>query len=335
MTFINSRLVVSLFIFMVSLGAAYGMLQPLTHDSARDPSQKLHTELNDAFAKYWKERTGTDVSIRQARSKSGKTVDATVDGLDITALDLSYDGNTLGKKARFIPPEWKPLPQNSPYASPYISTIVFLVRKGNPKGLKDWDDLLRPGVEILASNPESEDGRWSYLAAWGYALKQSDGDEAVAREFVKNLFANVKLPDSEPGKGDAMISFIEGDIGDLLLAWENEAHLLVREKGADKLEIVVPSMSIAAERSISVTASGRSGARDVAAAYIDYLYTRQAQDIAARHYYRPRDPLTNAKYGAQFPPLALFTIDEVFGGWRKVEQIHFAKGRFFEQIQSN
>ncbi len=291
--------------------------------------------MNDSFARHWKARTGADVIVRQARSRSGKAVDASVDGLNIVALALLYDRNMLDGKTRFIPLEWKPVAQNSAYASPYVSTIVFLVRKGNPKGLKDWDDLLRPGVEVLVSNPEFvEDGRWSYLPTWGYALKQSDNDEAAAREFVRNLFANVKLPGSDSGKRGATAAFVEHGVGDLLLAWENEAHLLVKEKGTDKYEIVVPSVSIAAERSISVTASG-SGARDVAAAYIDYLYTHQAQDTAARHYYRPRDPLAKAKYEAQFPPTTLFTIDEVFGGWRKAEQVHFAKGGIFEQIRSN
>ncbi len=343
MTFINSRLVVSLFIFLVSLGAAYGTLQPLTHNSASDSSQKLHAELNGAFARHWKARTGADVIVRQARSKSGKPVDAAVDGLNITALALFDDKNMAnGKAAHFIPPEWKPLSQNSPHASPYVSTIVFLVRKGNPKGLKDWDDLLRPGVEVLTSNPEStEDGRWSYLAAWGYALMQSGRDEMAAREFVRNLFANVKLSDSEPGKanaktrGGASATFVERGVGDVLLAWENDAHLLVKEKGRDKFEIVVPSISIAAERSVSVAAGGGSGTRDAAAEYIDYLYTHQAQEIAARHYYRPRDPFISAKYAAQFPSTELFTIDEVFGGWRKAEQMHFARGGLFDQIRGN
>lgn len=335
MTFINSRLVVSLFIFLVSLGAAYGTLQPLTHDSVSDPSQKLHADLNQAFARQRKARTGAGVSIRQAQSKSGKPVHAAIDGLNITALALSYDRNTAGEKIRFIPPEWKLLPQSSPYASPYISTIVFLVRKGNPKGLRDWDDLLRPGVEVIASNPEStEDGRWSYLAAWGYALKRPGSDEADALEFVKNLFANIRPLNSESGKKGAIIDFVERGAGDVLLAWENEAHLLAREKGADKFEIIVPSVSIAAERPISVVASG-SGARDVAVAYIDYLHTPPAQDIAARHYYRPRNALASAKYGAQFPSAELFTIDDVFGGWQKAQKTHFAKGGLFEQIQSH
>ncbi|SEK60666.1 sulfate ABC transporter substrate-binding protein [Nitrosovibrio tenuis] len=336
MTFINSRLVVSLFIFLVSLGAAYATLHPFSHGSAHDPARRLHMDLNDAFATHWKGRTGVNVSIRLARNKSGEPVHALVDGLNIITLALSYDKTTPDGKPGIIPLRWQPLPRNSSYASPYTSTIVFLVRKGNPKGLSDWDDLVRSGTEVITSNPKySENGRWSYLAAWGYALKQSGGDEAAALEFVKRLFANIKPSDSKSGKRDATAAFVEQGLGDVLLVWENEAHLLTHEKGEEKFEIIVPPVSIVAERPISVIANGGSSASDVAVAYIDYLYTHPAQDIAAKHYYRPRDTAVSATYADRFPATELFTIDDVFGGWHNAEKVHFARGGVLEQIQSN
>lgn len=274
-----------------------------------------------------------DISVKFAQSKSGKPIRAVLDGLSVTALALSYDVNKLHEKNRFIAAAWnQTLSRNAHHASPYTSTIVYLVRKGNPKGLTDWDDLLRPGVEVVTPNPKtSESGRWNYLAAWGYALSQTDRNEAVAFEFVRRLFANVR---------SLVISdFVDRGIGDVLLVWENEAHLLVRQTsvgGADNFEVVTPSVSIVAEPTISVVdaVTGRNSAREAATAYIDYLYTPQAQEIASKNFYRLRDAQVAARYANQFPTLELFTVDDVFGGWQQAEKIHFAKGGIFEQIQN-
>ena len=333
MVFIKSRIAVIVTIFLVSLGAAYAALHTFSHSLSHNPSQALYADLNNAFATHWKARTGVDVGIRLAQSKSGKPIRIVLDGLDVTTLDLSYDAKKLLEKNRFIAPAWNhALPQNPPHASPYTSTIVFLVRKGNPKGLIDWDDLLRTGIEVVTPNPRvSESGRWNYLAVWGYALRQPGSSEAAALEFVRKLFANVRSP--------ATTDFVEHGVGDVLLTWENEAHLLVRQASAgeaDKFEIITPSMSIVAEPTVSVlnAAADRNSTREVATAYINYLYTPQAQDIAGKHYYRPRDARVGARYANQFPALELFTIDEVFGGWLQAEKIHFAKGGIFEQIQA-
>jgi sulfate/thiosulfate transport system substrate-binding protein len=337
MTFFDSRLVVSAFIFLASLGGAYGMLNTTFHDLAGDPSYRLHTDLNDAFVKHWKARTGATVRIAPAHSASGKPVRAVIDGLNMTTLVLSLHENALWKNPHLVP-LWEPVSPDTHFASPYTSTIVFLVRKGNPKGIKDWNDLLHPGTHIVTSNPKtSENGRWSYLAAWGYGLKQSSGDEAAALDFVKNLFAHVKALDydSESGKGGAITEFVEHGAGDVLLVWENEAHFLLQEKGADQLQIVTPSISIQAERPVSMAANGGGGVRDVAAAYADYLYTYQAQDIVAKHYYRPRNRMVYTKYADRFPPIDLFTVDEMFGGWHKARKIHFAAGGILEQIVGN
>lgn len=333
MSFIKSRIASIVFISLVSLGAAYAALHTFSHSSVHDPARELYADLNDAFATHWKARTGVDVSIRLAQSTSGKPVRVILDGLNVTTLALSYDVDALHEKGQFIPNSWKPLPQNLPYISPYTSTIVFLVRKGNPKELNDWNDLLRPGIEVITPDPKiSESGRWNYLAAWGYALRQPGGSEATALEFVRKLFANVRSP--------ATVDFVERDLGDVLLVWENEAHLLIQATsagGMDNFEIITPSVSIVAEPTVSVVdaLTDRNSTREVAAAYIAYLYTPQAQNIAGKHFYRPRDAQAGAKYANQFPALELFTIDDVFGGWRQAEKIHFAKGGIFEQIQSD
>lgn len=334
----QSHIAVIVVISLVSLGAAYAALQTFSPGLAHDPTRQLYADLNDAFATHWKARSGVDVNIRLAQSKSGKPIRAVLDGLSITTLALSYDVDRLREKNRFIAPVWNPTqPQNmvrsSLHASPYTSTIVFLVRKGNPKKLIDWDDLPRHGIEVVTPNPKiSDGGRWNYLAAWGYALRQPSGGEAAALEFVTKLFANIRSP--------ATADFVERDIGDVLLVWENEAHLLIRQtsaEGADKFEIITPSMSIVAEPTVSVVnaVADRNGAREVAAAYIDYLYTPQAQDIVGKHYYRPRDAQASAKYASQFPSLELFTIDEVAGGWQQAQKIHFARGGVFERIQGS
>ncbi len=335
MIFFDSRLVISVFIFLVSLGGAYGMLNTTLHDSVANPSETLHADLNEAFARHWRARTGATVRIRQAHTPSGRPVHAAIDGLNVTALVLSLPGKGFWENPNLIPSSWEPLAPDLHYASPYTSTIVFLVRKGNPKGIKDWNDLLHPGTQVIAPSPKtSENGRWSYLAAWGYALKQSGGNEAAALEFVKRLFANVISLDSKTGKGGAAAAFIEQGAGDILLAWESEAHFLVQEKGADHLEIVVPSISILAEHPISMAADGKGGTRDASAAYTEYLYTYHAQEIAAKHYYRPRNALVRAAYSERFPSINLFTVEEAFGGWHKAQKIHFAAGGVFEQIAS-
>uniref|UniRef100_A0A1W6STH6 Sulfate transporter subunit n=1 Tax=Nitrosospira lacus TaxID=1288494 RepID=A0A1W6STH6_9PROT len=334
----KSHIAVIVLISLVSLGAAYAALQTFSPVSAHDPARELYADLNEAFATHWKARSGVDISIGLARSKSGKPIRAVLDGLNIPTLALSYDVGKLREKNRFIAPAWnQTLPQNMPnfsvHASPYTSTIVFLVRKGNPKKLIDWNDLLRPDIEVVTPNPKiSDNGRWNYLAAWEYAFRQPDGGEAAALEFVRKLFAHIRSP--------APTDFIERGIGDVLLVWENEAHLLIRQasaEGAEKFEIVTPSMSIVAEPAVSVVSAvaDGNGAREVTTAYIDYLYTPQAQEIAGKHYYRPRDAQAEAKYASQFPALELFTLEEVAGGWQQAQKTHFAKGGIFEHIQRN
>lgn len=339
----SSRFAVGIFIVLVSLGAAYATLNNFSGRPASGSAGRLYEELNAAFAAHWKTRTGLDIKVEPARNKSGKPVHLTVDGLDIPALALSYDADKLHDKKRFIAPDLRQLLaqdfRTGPYPSAYTSTIVFLVRKGNPKELKDWSDLARPDIKVVTPNPKrSESGRWNYLAAWGYAMRQSGGNEQAAREFVTQLFANAEIVDYEGKKpGNSATAFVFRSMGDVLLTWENEAHLIAQNSGADKFEIVTPSISIVAEPTLSVVdavayvAYGK-GARGVAVSYIDYLYTPEAQHIAARHYYRPRDPAVAARYEDRFPHLELFTIDEVSGGWRKAQKIHFARGGVFDQI---
>ena len=316
---------------LLSLSAAFAALHGISESNSTNPSLAMYEDFNKAFIRHWKARSGVDVTIRHVRSKSGKPIRAAVDGLDVVTLALSYDAEALQKSGTFMLPDWqKPVPQNSPYTS----TIVFLVRKGNPKKLRDWDDLVRSGVAVVASNPKtSGDGRWNYLAAWGYAFKQSGGNDAAAFEFVKDLFANVKS--LERGTPEAVAAFVERGIGDVMLAWENEAHLLVSERGNDKFEVIAPTMSIRAEPTVNVVTEvdDRNGTRNVVNAYIDFLYTAKAQDIVGKYYYRPRDEKAAAKYATRFPPMNLFGIDEVFGGWKEARNTHFARGGVFDQIQ--
>ncbi len=298
-----------------------------------DPTRELYQDFNAAFARHWKARTGDNVSIKQSHGGSGKQARAVIDGLeaDVVTLALAYDVDALHDKARLIPADWqKRLPHN---ASPYTSTIVFLVRKGNPKGIKDWNDLVKPGIGVITPNPKTSGGaRWNYLAAWAYALKQPGGNDARAQDFVAKLFANVPVLDS--GARGSTTTFVERGIGDVLLAWENEAYLAVKELGPDKVEIVTPSLSILAEPPVSVVDkfADKHGARKVAEAYLQYLYSEEGQDIAGKNYYRPIDKKVAAKYAKTFANVKLITIDEVFGGWQKAQKTHFEDGGSFDQI---
>ena len=298
-----------------------------------DPTRELYQDFNAAFARHWKARTGDNVSIKQSHGGSGKQARAVIDGLeaDVVTLALAYDVDALHDKARLIPADWqKRLPHN---ASPYTSTIVFLVRKGNPKGIKDWNDLVKPGIGVITPNPKTSGGaRWNYLAAWAYALKQPGGNDARAQDFVAKLFANVPVLDS--GARGSTTTFVERGIGDVLLAWENEAYLAVKELGPDKVEIVTPSLSILAEPPVSVVDkfADKHGARKVAEAYLQYLYSEEGHDIAGKNYYRPIDKKVAAKYAKTFANVKLITIDEVFGGWQKAQKTHFEDGGSFDQI---
>jgi sulfate transport system substrate-binding protein len=298
-----------------------------------DPTRELYQDFNSAFARYWKAKTGQNVTVKQSHGGSGKQARAVIDGLeaDVVTLALAYDIDEINEKAKLIPENWqKRLPHNS---SPYTSTIVFLVRKGNPKGIKDWNDLVKPGVSVITPNPKTSGGaRWNYLAAWAYALKQKGGNEAKAKEFVSRLYKNVPVLDS--GARGSTTTFVQRGLGDVLLAWENEAYLAVNELGRDKFEIVTPSLSILAEPPVTVVDKvvDKKGTRKVAEAYLKYLYTTEGQEIAAKHYYRPTDKKVGAKYAKTFAKVKLITIDEVFGGWRKAQKTHFADGGVFDQI---
>jgi len=299
-----------------------------------DPTRELYQDINAAFATHWKAKTGDDVTIRQSHGGSGKQARAVIDGLDadIVTLALAYDIDAIAEKARLLPANWQSrLPHNS---SPYASTIVFLVRKGNPKKIKDWNDLARPGVSVITPNPKTSGGaRWNYLAAWGYALRQPGGNDATAKAFVQKVFRNVPVLDA--GARGSTTTFVTRRIGDVLLSWENEAYLAQKELGAGLVDIVYPSVSILAEPPVAVLdkIASRKGTAAVAKAYLDFLYTPQAQDIIGRNYYRPIDPAAAAKYSAQLPKIQLFTIDQVFGGWKKAQKLHFDDGGFFDQIQ--
>ena len=298
-----------------------------------DPTRELYQDFNAAFARHWKARTGNNLTVQQSHGGSGKQARSVVDGLeaDVVTLALAYDIDAVAK-AGLIPGNWqKRLPNNS---APYTSTIVFLVRKGNPKKIKDWNDLARPGVSVITPNPKTSGGaRWNYLAAWGYALRNNGNDAAKAQDFVKRIFKNVPILDT--GARGATVTFVERGIGDVLIAWENEALLSVRELGdKGELQIVAPSLSILAEPPVTVVdkVANKRKTAALAKAYLEYLYTPEGQEIAARHYYRPRNRNVAAKYAQQFPKVQLFTIDEVFGGWAKAQKTHFDDGGVFDQI---
>ncbi|MEQ1719382.1 MAG: sulfate ABC transporter substrate-binding protein [Hyphomicrobium sp.] len=298
-----------------------------------DPTRELYQDYNAAFAKHWKAETGDTVTIKQSHGGSGKQARAVIDGLeaDVVTLALAGDVDQLVKNGGLVAADWsKRLASNS---APYTSTIVFLVRRDSPKGIKDWADLAKDGVEVITPNPKTSGGaRWNYLAAWGYALKQPGGDEAKAKDLVSRIYKNTKVLDS--GARGSLTTFTERAIGDVLISWENEAYLAAKELGADKFEIVTPPISILAEPSVAVVdkVADRRGTRKVAEGYLAYLYSPEGQNIAGKHYYRPRDPKAQETYKAQFSQVKLFTVDDVFGGWAKAHDTHFKDGGVFDQI---
>jgi sulfate transport system substrate-binding protein len=298
-----------------------------------DPTREFYQDINAAFAKYWQQKTGEAVTINQSHGGSGKQARAVIDGLqaDVVTLALAYDIDALSRNGKLVPQNWQTrLPNNS---APYTSTIVFVVRKGNPKGIKDWGDLVRPGVSVVTPNPKTSGGaRWNYLAVWAWALKQGNHDQAKARDFVGRLYKNVPVLDS--GARGSTTTFAQRGIGDVFISWENEALLVLDKMSRDRFEIVRPSMSILAEPPVTIVDKvvDRRGTRKVAAAYLEFLYTPEAQEIAARHHYRPRDPKVLARYASQFPEMHLVTVDGAFGGWAKAQAQHFADGGIFDQI---
>lgn len=297
-----------------------------------DPTRELYQEFNPAFAKYWKGKSGQEVVIKQSHGGSGKQARSVIDGVDadVVTLALAGDIDAIAEKARLLPADWQ---KRLPLAStPYTSTIVFLVRKGNPKGIKDWGDLVKPGVAVITPNPKTSGGaQWNYLAAWEFA-KRTYGSEAKAKEFVANLYKNVPVLDS--GARGSTITFVERGIGDVFLSWENEAFLAVKELGPDKFDIIVPSLSVLAQPPVAIVDKNvdKKGTRQVAQAYLEYLYSEAGQEIAARNYYRPTLDKVAKKYAKQFPAVTLFTVDEAFGGWSKAKEVHFKDGGVFDQI---
>lgn len=298
-----------------------------------DPTRELYQVYNEAFAKYWKAKTGDDVKVQQSHGGGGKQARAVIDGLeaDVVTLALSYDIDQLSEKGRLIPADWQKRLKNN--SSPYTSTIVFLVRKGNPKNIKDWNDIVKPGVSVISPNPKTSGGaRYNYLAAWAYALQQNNNDEAKAKEFVTKLFKNVPILDS--GARGSTTTFLERGIGDVLLTWENEAFLAKKELGSDKVEIIIPSLSILAEPPVTLVDkfAKKHGTEKVAQAYLEYLYSEEGQEIAAKNYYRPTLDSVAKKYASQFPKVNLVKIDDVFGGWQKAQRKHFNDGGVFDEI---
>ena len=297
-----------------------------------DPTRELYQDVNKSFAEYWKKTSGQDVKIKQSHGGAAKQARSVIDGLqaDVVTLALSYDIDEIAQRG-LIAKDWqKRLPNNS---APYTSTIVFLVRKGNPKNIKEWGDLARPGIAVITPNPKTSGGaRYNYLAAWGYALKQPGGNEKTAQELLTKIYKNVPVLDS--GARGSTTTFIEREIGDVLITWENEALLAIRELGPDKVQIVVPSLSVLAEPPVTVVDKvvDRRGTRKVAEAYLNYLYSDAGQELAGKHYYRPINEKIAAKYASQFPKLKLLTVDEIAGGWTKAQKMHFADGGTFDQI---
>ena len=298
-----------------------------------DPTREFYQEFNQSFGKFWQDRTGQKIDFQQSHGGSGKQARSVIDGLqaDVVTLALANDIDEIAKQTSLLPTDWqKRLPSNS---SPYTSTIVFLVREGNPKGIKDWGDLVKPNVELIKPNPKTGGApRWAYLAAWSWAKDQPKGSDATAREFIKKLYANVKVLDS--GARGSLTTFAERGIGDVLITWENEAHLALKGFPEGKFQIVTPSSSILAEPSVAVVDKNaeRNGTEKIALGYLNYLYSPLGQELAAKHYYRPRNPDVLAKYRSRFAPIKLFTIDEEFGGWAKAQATHFDNGGVYDQI---
>jgi sulfate transport system substrate-binding protein len=320
-------------VFISGAGQAAGAAEVSLLNVSYDPTRELYADFNEAFAAYWKKKTGETVKINQSHNGSGRQARAVIDGLaaDVVTLALAADIDAIANNGKLLPVNWEArLPWHS---SPYTSTIVFLVRKGNPKRIEDWTDLVKPGVSVITPNPKTSGGaRWNYLAAWAYAKKQPGGTDAAAREFVKAIFRNVPVLDT--GARGSTTTFAQRGIGDVAISWENEAWLATRELGPDKFEIVVPSISILAEPPVAVVDKVvlRRGTRTVAEAYLEYLYSPEGQEIAARNYYRPRDPAVAAKHQELFPKLELVTIGD-FGGWAKAQKDHFSDGGVFDRIQ--
>ena len=325
-----TRFVASFVLTAVLTGAAHAADITLLNVSY-DPTRELYADINKAFAPRYKAETGKTIDLKQSHGGSGRQARSVIDGLqaDVVTLALAYDIDEIADRG-LIAADWqKKLPQN---ASPYTSTIVFLVRKGNPKGIKDWDDLAKPNVKVITPNPKTSGGaRWNYLAAWGYALKKYGGEDK-ARNFVQSIFKNVPVLDT--GARGSTVTFVERNVGDVLIAWENEAFLSINEFGKDKFEVVVPSLSILAEPPVAVVDKvvDKKGTRAPAEAYLKFLYTPEGQEIAAKHFYRPRDEVVATKYERSFPKVDLFTIDDVFGGWRKAQTTHFKDGGIFDSI---
>ena len=314
------------------LGAEAAHAQATLLNVSYDPTRELYQEFNKAFAAHWKAKTGETVAIKQSHGGSGRQARSVIDGLeaDVVTLALAYDIDAIAERAKLLPPDWqKRLPQNS---TPYTSTIVFLVRKGNPKVIKDWDDLAKPGISVIAPNPKTSGGaQWNYLAAWEFARRKYGGDDK-AKAFVANLYKNVAVLDT--GARGSTVTFVERGIGDVFISWENEAFLALKELGRDRFEIVVPQLSIRAEPPVSVVdkVADKKGTRKLAQAYLEYLYSEEGQEITAKHYYRPTLAKVAQKYANQFPRVTLFTIDQAFGGWQKTAKTHFADGGTFDQI---
>jgi len=307
--------------------------QTVLLNASYDPTRELFQEYNLEFAKYWKAKTGQNVTIHQSHGGSGKQARAVIDGLkaDVVTLALAYDIDAIAEKSGLVRKDWQnKFPNNS---APFNSTVVFVVRKGNPKSIHDWNDIVRPGVSVITANPKTSGGaRWNYLAAWGYALRASHGDETKARDFVFALYKNVPVLDS--GARGSTTTFVQRGIGDVLLTWENEAFLAVRELGPDQLEIITPSLSILAEPPVAVVngVTDRRGTTEIATEYLSHLYSPEGQEIAAKNFYRPQLSSVAKKYASQFPRMELFTVQDVFGGWQKAQTIHFSDGGVFDKI---
>jgi len=330
-----ARLALGIALIAPSAGTAAAQEKVTLLNVSYDPTRELYKDINAAFAREWKRRTGQEVEIRQSHGGSGAQARAVIDGLeaDVVTLGLAYDIDEIAQRGKTIPADWqKKLPHNS---TPFASTVAFVVRKGNPKQIKDWNDLVREDVQVITANPKTSGGaRWNYLAAWGYALRKNKGSEAAARDFISRLYKNVPVLDA--GARGSTTTFAERGIGDVLIAWENEALLATKQLGPDKFDIVIPSVSILAEPPVAVNeaVAAKHGTTKVARAYLEYLYTDSAQAIGARHYFRPTGPRSLARFGSAFPKVPQFTVDQLFGGWAKAQQRHFADGGVFDQVYS-